>query len=202
MFFSRSRTSLDYAYACAFALKRAKLQTTLTAENSHIRGKITSSVKQGLQTKRSRKMKLNVLRSTRISTKRETLAVENARSTEKHATKGSEREHKRINHAGIVNDHAQTLAEHVEAPVGNVGRVIKHAEKTNEHAKNANEHAKGKEEHETIQEIIPQKEGDGRINVLCNRTGKKRKRSRQFKNVLFYERKRIKTRCVQLLSTL
>jgi hypothetical protein len=126
-----------------------------------------------------------------------------AKGTEKHVTKLSEHEHERIKHAGNVTDHAQILIQQAEAPVEHVGKATMHAENASEHAKNANEHVEGNLTHEKIQEKLAQKDSDGlNRQVLCDRVRKKRKRSRQFKNVPFNERKRMKTRCVQLLSTL
>jgi hypothetical protein len=126
-----------------------------------------------------------------------------AKGTEKHVTKLSEHEHERIKHAGNVTDHAQILIQQAEAPVEHVGKATMHAENASEHAKNANEHVEGNLTHEKIQEKLAQEDSDGlNRQVLCDRVRMKRKRSRQFKNVPFSERKRMKTRCAQLLSTL
>jgi altronate dehydratase len=107
--------------------------------------------------------------------KREKIAEENAKSVGKHVTI------EQTKHADNVNDRAQDA---------------------NEHAQDANEHAKEEITHEKIQQKASTKGSDALKQVSCGRTGKKRKRSRQFKNVPLEERKRIKAQCLQLLSTL
>lgn len=168
---SRFRTSLDYAYACAVALKGTKLQPTVM-ESTRIRGKITTSIKQGLKTNRAKEIKRNMSGNTRgsIVPEREIGTGKNEKCTTKHLLERSERGQGRIERAEI----------------------------TIEHAKNANEHMQS----ENAQGTFAQKDKYELEQIVNNCFSKKRKRSRQFKNVPLNERKRIKTRCIQLLSSL
>ena len=207
------RASLDYAHVCAYALKQVKHQT----ENTRSRRKISSSVMHGLEVKRARKTKVDVL-----FRKRKTLSEENAKNIEKHVTIISKHGNEKTKHADDVNNHEQTLsahakslAEHVESANELARNANQHARNANEHARNANEHARNANEHarnanehvkekvtdEEIQKSIAQKGVDLK-QASCNSIKKKRKRSRQFKNVPLAERKRIKAQCIQLLSTL
>ena len=184
------RTSLDYACVCAFALKRLKLETTIM-KNSDIPRKISASVKQGHEAKRVRKSKRN-------NPEHEFGGEENAKTSEEHVKKLPTRRQQRSQHAEIENAHAKTLLDHAGASKEHVEKVTKHAQKANEHAKNENVDTQGR----IIEEKVSKKDCE-ELKVLCsNRIRKKRKRSRQFKNVPFHERKRIKTRCIGLLSNL
>ena len=226
IFLFHFRTSLDYAHACAFSLKQAKLQ----AGNSR-RGKISSSIKRGLEVKRARKTKVNVLRSAYMFSKREKIAEENAKSVGNHVTIEQTKHADNVNdraqdanelaqdaneHAKDANEHAQDANEHAKdanehahdanelAQDANelAQDANEHAQDANEHAQDANEHAKEERTHERIQQNASTKGSDALKQVSRDRTGKKRKRSRQFKNVPLEERKRIKAQCLQLLSTL
>ena len=121
--------------------------------------------------------------------KREKIAEENAKSVGKHVTI------EQTKHADNVNDRAQDANEHAKD-------ANERVQDANEHAQDANEHAKEEITHEKIQQKASTKGSDALKQVSCGRTGKKRKRSRQFKNVPLEERKRIKAQCLQLLSTL
>ena len=183
---------------CAFALKQVKYQT----ESTHIRRKISSPVVRGLEVKRARKTKVDVLKSAHMFRKRKTSSKEKPKSIEKHVTIISKHGHEKTKHADDVNNpeqtvnaHAESLAEHAES--ANV--LVRNA---NERARNANEHAKERLTDEEMQENITQKGSVDLKQASCNLIKKKRKRSRRFKNMPLDERKRIKTQCIQLLSTL
>ena len=171
MRFYASRTSLDYACACALALKQAKLQST-AMEHCRIRGKVNASLKQGLETNREKKITRDLLRSKRAS-----IVAEHEIKTRK-----NENEPEGSRHG---QDHAEISIEHAEV---------------SEDAKNANEHVQIKALHENARETLARKDSDELEQNTC--FSKKRKRSKQFKNVSFNERKKIKTRCIQLLSAL
>ena len=162
-------------------MKRTKLRSTII-ENSRIRGKISTSIRQGLEANEVKEIKRKLLKNIRSSivAEHEVGPEKNEKCTKKHLLERSERGQERIEHAEISIEY----------------------DKVSEHAGNAIEHVvKTEDLHENVQETFAQKDSDQLKQIVKNCFSKKRKRSRQFKNVPFNERKKIKTRCIQLLSS-
>ena len=162
-------------------MKCTKLRSTII-ENSRIRRKISTSIRQGLEANEAKEVKRKLLKNIRSSivAEHEVGPGKNEECTKKHLLERSERGQERIEHAEISIEY----------------------DKVSKHAGNANEHVVKREDlHENVQETFAQKDSDELKQIVKNCFSKKRKRSRQFKNVPFNERKKIKTRCIQLLSS-
>ncbi|XP_028398534.1 uncharacterized protein LOC114522102 [Dendronephthya gigantea] len=187
-----SRSSLDYAHACAFALKRVEQRKTAN-ESTHVPRKVSSSVKQGLHVQRTRKTKFIATRMERgsfnLDAKTVGRVIERAECNEEHVTSISERGNGTVEHAGKVTiEHAQK----VDAGENDAQEHISEEKNGTEGKTSTVAHEKDRIVHGKVAHDEPKRNSDQRT---------KRKRSKQFKNVPFSERKRFKTRCLQLLTS-